>query len=141
MKFKTSDLITRIDNLLRHLEGEAIDRSEKLDDEIAGSRDAWLEDYTDGFRQFAYVIKSRLDAGKPVASEDIPQSIKGRGNSELKFYFAPSKSWRADNTRYDNLLKLKSALQASAEEAVSPTAIKQLGFQDVTFLFTPEAAA
>ena len=142
MKFKTSDLITRIDNLLRDLQGKAIDRAEKLDEETTLSADAWYDDHRDGYRELVVNIRRQLDQGKVITTDVIPTSIKGRSNTELKFYFAPSKGRpMAEERRADNLLKLKSALQASTEDTISPTAIKQLGFQDVTFLFTPEAAA
>jgi hypothetical protein len=141
VKFQTSDLITRIDNLLRDLEGKAITRAEERDEKLVGSQDAWLEDHSMAFRQFSTVIRKRLDAGQPVTSDDIPESIKG-GYHQLKFYSAPSAgSPASENRQVDNLLKLKSALLASTEDTISPTAIKQLGFQEVTFLFTPEAAA
>ena len=141
MKFKTTDLIERIDNLLRHLEGQAIDRAEKLNEERERALAAWIEEHDEGFRQFALRIKARLGSGQPVTVADIPASIKARSNSELKFYWEPGAGRAvAENRQADNLLKLKAALQASTEEAVSPTALKQLGFQDATFLFTPEAA-
>lgn len=142
MKFKKSDLITRIDNLLHNIEGEAITSAEKHEADLIGSRDAWLEDNREGFRKFARTINSRLNNGEPVTSEDIPESIKNRqgyGRTSLDFYVAPSKA-RSENARYGSLKKLRDALQASEDESVSPTAIKQLGFQDVTFLFTPEAS-
>lgn len=141
MKFKTSDLIVRIDNLLRDLEGKAITRSEEYEEKLVGSTHAWLEDYENGFKQLAHNINKRRSMGQPVTADDIPASIKA-GYHQLKFYSAPSAGTPAsENRQIDNLLKLKSALQASTEEAISPTAIKQLGFQDVTSLFTPEAAA
>lgn len=139
MKFKTSDLITRIDNLLRDLEGKCIQAAEEHDENLEGSRDAWMEDFGTDFRQFAGTIYSRLNAGKPVTRKDIPDSIMRNG--DLKVYYEPSLRLTAENRQYDNLMKLKAALSSSTEEAVSPSAIKQLGFQDVTFLFTPEAAA
>jgi hypothetical protein len=142
VKFKTSDLIARIDNLLRDLEGKAIDRAEKLDDEREGARDAWLEDHAVGFREFAFRINGCLNSGRPVTIGDIPQGIKGRSNTDLKFYFEPAKNRPlVEDRKHESLLKLKAALQASTDETTSPTAIKQLGFQDVTFLFAPEAAA
>lgn len=140
MKFKKSDLIARIDNLLRHYEGEAIDRAEKHEEALIGSRDAWLEEHGKGFETFAMVIRRRIHSSQPVTIEDMPKEIKGYSNTSLAFYFPPAKATPDNNRRYENLQKLRAALCASEDESVSPTAIKQLGFQDVTFLFTPEAA-
>jgi hypothetical protein len=141
VKFQKTDLIARIDALLRHAEGQAIDRAEKLDEQITGSRDAWLEDYAGDFGIFADRIHRRIRNGEPVTIEDIPAQIKGRSNTDLTFYFPPVKGRPlAEERRIDALQQLRNALTASTEDTVSPTAIKQLGFQDVTFLFTDEAA-
>ena len=141
MKFKTADIIARIDVLLEQGKNEAIDRAEKLDEEISLSADAWYEEHRDGYRELVVNIRRQLDQGKVITTAVIPESIKAHNNASLKFYFAPTKSRSlSEERRYDNLQKLRNALQASTEDTVSPTAIKQLGFQDVTFLFTTEAA-
>ena len=139
MKFRTTDLIERIDNLLRDLEGKALARAEEHDEKLEASKQEWLDTNGDGFRSFVKIIVNRLSVGEPITIDDIPDSIRKYG--DLKVYYPPSNGRPlAEERKHENLLKLKAALQASQEDTVSPTAIKQLGFQDVTFLFTPEAS-
>ena len=138
MKFKTTDLIARIDVILaeRLAESEAQQLKAELAERDSGSN--WLSANTKGFRELAHQIHWRLDNNMTITFDDVPESIQDRYHS-LKFYAKPSARTAEDRTS-ENLKKLRNALRASQEDTVSPTAIKQLGFQDVTFLFTQEAA-
>jgi hypothetical protein len=139
LKFKTADIISRIDALLTASANKAIEREEQLENAALTARYDWLEQHEAGFRELATQILWCLDKKIPVTVEDIPDSVRQRG--DLKVFYAPSKGRPlAEERQAENLRKLRNALCASQDETVSPTAIKQLGFQDVTFLFTQEAS-
>jgi hypothetical protein len=138
VKFKTTDIIARIDALLaeRLADAEAAQLKANLVERDSASN--WRNEHAEDFRYFAKDITYKLDKGLPITFDDVPEGIQNRYQA-LKFYSKPS-GWAKDDALSGNLRKLRNALQASQEDTVSPTAIKQLGFQDVTFLFTAEAS-
>jgi hypothetical protein len=138
LKFKTADIVSRIDALLAASDTKAIEREGEQENKALTARYDWLSEHEAGFAKFAANIVKAIRNKVPVTIEDVPDSIRRHG--DLKFYFGPSKGRPlAEERQAENLRKLRNALCASTEETVSPTAIKQLGFQDVTFLFTEGA--
>lgn len=138
MKFQITDLVARIDKLLTRHEAEQAVKAKEAEVKEQKGREDWIAQHQADFLYFAKNIIYKSKKNQPITFEDAPKEIRDRYNS-LKFHSTPS-GWKADTHHIESLRKLKAALEASTEETVSPTAIKQLGFQDVTFLFTPEAA-
>ena len=138
MKFQKTDLIARIDAILKVQEAEAEARRRDVETKEAEARDAWITEHRDDFLYFAKNIQYLSKKGEPITIEAAPKEIRDKWGGQIKF-FNTSSRWSADDTQNKSLQKLRNALLASQEDTVSPTAIKQLGFQDVTFLFTAEA--
>lgn len=137
MKFKTSDLIARLDTVISAKQAEAKAEEEKAFHNAGQAEKEWLENYADDWAYFAKDILLKLKHNEPITAAIRPQGIKGRTYDGIQWY-APASASRPANTK--SLESLKAILESVDDETVTPTALKSLGFTDISFLFAAKEA-
>jgi len=133
MKFKTSDLIARIDDLIAERFKLA---DEKHVEDVAAHqsfRAQWLEDHGPAYVEFANRIKEKIRKGRPITQDDLPAGVIGRYREFETFKSANPPTKKVPQT--GDLTVLKAALSAVSDEYVTTTGLREVGFKDISRLF------
>lgn len=139
MKFKTTELIARIDVLIAERVQAAEDKHLKAVADIESARSAWLEEHGPDYVEFANRIKEKIRKNRPILLDDIPTGARGRYN-EFATYRAGSNPTKREADCSD-LLTLKATLGAIADEYVTTTGLREIGFKNIADLFRTEKKA
>ena len=132
MKFKTADLIARIDESVKRITDETTLANTKDKASLEKARQKWLKETMPYFVVFADKIKARKRQGMPVIKDDCPEQIRS-GYSALD-YWSP-RTLTANEPRINGLKALRATLIASTDDTVTTTGLRELGFRDINSLF------
>lgn len=138
MKFKTADLIARIDILITERVEAAKTADAKALKDHEQNRSGWLEAHGDAYVKFANTVKEKIRKGRPILASDIPDGVKNRYREFA--LFSATQPPKPVPARLDDLETLKSALSAVADEYVTTTGLREIGFKDIARLFRANAA-
>lgn len=135
MKFRTADLIARIDEtvILRTQAAERHNVKAKADREQALK--SWTENRMPAFVLFADNIKARARKKQPVVKEDCPKRAIDRWGSGMNFW-DDSKIILVAEPRTEELVALRAALSSSPDEFTTTTGLRELGYKDLNALFS-----
>jgi hypothetical protein len=139
MKFKTSELIARIDTLIVERENAAEEKHVQAVADVEAARTTWLQDHGPAYLEFANRIKEKIRKDRPILLEDIPQAVRARYNEYA--YFRPSSPPKKREAEYGELLTLKATLAAITDEHVTTTGLREIGFKNIADLFRTEKKA
>lgn len=137
MKFRTADLIARIDTLLAEREKAVAAAKVKAERESRASEARWVEAHGEAFLEFAATVRTKVRKGQPITRDDVPEKAATRYSDSLAFYFAPREQ---DVVEPGSLLTLKAALEAVEDEFVTTTGLREIGFKDIARYFRPASA-
>jgi len=133
MKFKTIELIARIDDLI----AERIKRADdKHAEDVAAHesfRAQWLDDHGPAYVEFANRIKEKIRKGRPIVQGDLPQGVIGRYREFATFQSSNPPKHQA--AQIGDLTTLKAALSAVSDDYVTTTGLREVGFRDIAMLF------
>ena len=92
-----------------------------------------------GYVEFANRIKDKIRKNRPILLEDIPQGARGRYNDFATFRSGSNPTKQEANC--GDLLTLKATLGAIADEYVTTTGLREIGFKNIADLFRTEKKA
>lgn len=132
MKFRTADLIARIDALIE--ERKAVAEARTAEDKAAAekARQDWLVAHSDAYVEFANRIKDKIRKGRPITMDDRPDGLRDKWQS-LPFFDASKPKVHTAQTA--DLETLRATLTAVEDEYVTTTSLREIGFKDVARLF------
>lgn len=133
MKFKTAELIKRIDDLIILREQNAETKHAEAVQQHAAKRSEWLEEYGPAYVEFANRIKEKIRKDRPILESDIPERIRNRYGYP---HFREGKAPEKQAARIGELRTLKAALEAVTDEYVTTTGLREVGFKNIPSLFS-----
>lgn len=134
MKFKTAELIARVNKKIDDEVKRAEERNRKDLEEIEQAREEWFEK-SEYWVVFANRIKDKIRKGRPILPTDVPKEIQVSSFSRDPAFFR-----KKEPAKYEphtkNLEAMKKLLESITDEEVTTTGLKEIGFKDIRSLFS-----
>lgn len=133
MKFKTKDIIARIDQTIAARIKDAERKTKEAEVGLLKNREEWLQN-AEHWTTFANRVKDKIRKGRPILHSDIPKEIRGGFRNELKtFHQAKPQKYEAN---ISELEAMKATLEAVTDEEITTTGLKEIGFKNIRNLFS-----
>lgn len=129
MKFSKEALIQKIDSILE-TDSEARARWEAEQKRKAEQdRKEWLATKLPHWKEFAEEILDKVALKELITVDDVPEGLKDR-YAVLRWYY-PEDAGRWRGVNRDGLVNLKAIIEASVDETISTTSLREMGFRDL----------
>lgn len=135
MKFKRTDIIDAIEKRIKTIEDANATALRKHEWGVADAARKWRVENRQKWLDFAEQITvCMMDSNSDViTAEDLPKNGESRGWSDrLAVFNKPFDSYKPVST--DSLESAKAVLEASPDEYITSSGLKEIGFKDINRL-------